>query len=68
MVPFSARRIREVVADDYGGRNKAYAVIREFPAASLRRPAVIEIIYFNAAEFIMNIGGNPSILVLLPCI
>jgi hypothetical protein len=65
MVPFSARRIREVVADDYGGRNKAYAVIKEFPAASLRKLAYIEIIYFKAGRFIVNIGANPQIRFLL---
>jgi hypothetical protein len=45
-------------------RNKAHALIKEFPAASLRKPAVIEIIYFKAAEFIINIGRNPPIGVL----
>jgi hypothetical protein len=46
-------------------RNIGHAVIKEFPAASLTKPAVIEIIYFKAAEFIMNIGGNPPISALL---
>jgi hypothetical protein len=46
-------------------RNRAHAIIKEFPAASLRKLAYIDIIYFKAGKFIMNIDGNPPIRDLL---
>jgi hypothetical protein len=46
-------------------RNRTYAIIKEFPAASLRKLAYIEIIYFKAAKFIVDIGGDPPIRALL---
>jgi hypothetical protein len=42
-------------------RNIGHAFIGEFPAASLRKLTVIEIVHFKMAKFIMNIGGIPAI-------
>jgi hypothetical protein len=46
-------------------RNRAYAVIKEFPAASLKKLAHIELIYLKAARFMVNIGANRPITILL---
>ncbi|MFZ1069741.1 MAG: hypothetical protein WAN73_03805, partial [Methyloceanibacter sp.] len=42
-------------------RNRAHAIIKEFPTASLRKLVYIDIIYLKGGRFIVNIGRNPPI-------